>query len=314
MGYVYPGERVDLGADRGWLGREAANSIFRIDGQLGHLLQITEAGRDWDQQNAHYQTYLRVGYPIALSPDAPSIHQKGGAIDSNEAQRIVSILEDHGWRRTVYRWVNGVWTLVEPWHFEYFAHLDNHRYDPTPAGEADIMNPNQEAKLDQAVQNIAIVKQLLSETQQWKGIGMLVSETYTIVGVIKQLLVETEQWTGMDTRLSQVLGVVTQLQAAIAEGDARDSARDAALEAAVRSLAAGTGADADELARVVREAAKVGAADSLAQADFPTEESIAQAVLTQQEKARLASLEAEVARLQGELDHARATTETEESK
>jgi hypothetical protein len=127
MAFTYTGEQVDLGFGRGWLNRPAANSIRRIDRQIGHALQITEAGRTWVQQNEHYQRYLRYGSPIALNPDAPSVHQKGGAIDSNEAQRIVAVLEDHGWRRTVYRWVNGKWTLVEPWHFEYFEHLDNHR-------------------------------------------------------------------------------------------------------------------------------------------------------------------------------------------
>lgn len=133
MGYTFPGERVDLGGGRGWLDRPHAESILRIDRQIGHLLQITEAGRTWDEQNAHFQTFLRVGYPIALNPDTPSVHQQGGAIDSNEAQRILQIMEDHGWRRTVYRWVNGKWTLVEEWHFERFAELDKHRNDSTPA-------------------------------------------------------------------------------------------------------------------------------------------------------------------------------------
>lgn len=135
MAFTYTGEQVDLGFGRGWLNRPAAQSIARIDHQLGHPMQITEAGRTWAQQDGHYQIYLRDGYPIALNPDTPSVHQYGGAVDSNEAQRIIAILEDHGWRRTVYRWVNGVWTLVEEWHFEHFAELDNHRNDPTPAGE-----------------------------------------------------------------------------------------------------------------------------------------------------------------------------------
>ncbi|AQY02032.1 hypothetical protein [Microbacterium foliorum] len=135
MAFTYTGEQVDLGFGRGWLNRPAAASIRRIDRQIGHPLQITEAGRTWGRQNEHWLTYRRVGRPIALHPDTPSEHQKGNSIDSDEAQRIIAILEDHGWRRTVYRWVNGRWTLVEPWHFEYFAHLDNHRNDPagTPA-------------------------------------------------------------------------------------------------------------------------------------------------------------------------------------
>jgi hypothetical protein len=127
MAFTYSGEMADLGGGRGWLDRAPAESVFRIDQQLGHLLQITDAGRTWDQQDREYQTYLRVGYPIALNPDTPSIHQRGGAIDSNEAQQILAIMADHGWIRTVYRWVNGLWTLVEEWHFEYFLERDNHR-------------------------------------------------------------------------------------------------------------------------------------------------------------------------------------------
>lgn len=136
MAFTYTGEQVDLGFGRGWLNRPAAASIRRIDRQIGHPLQITEAGRTWGRQNEHWLTYRRVGRPIALHPDTPSEHQKGNSIDSDEAQRIIAILEDHGWRRTVYRWVNGKWTLVERWHFEYFAHLDNHRNDPAPSEAA----------------------------------------------------------------------------------------------------------------------------------------------------------------------------------
>ncbi|MFL2002007.1 hypothetical protein [Microbacterium sp. A1-JK] len=117
---------VDLGGGRGWLEEKPAKSIARIDARLKHFLQITEAGRTWDEQNKHWVIYQRDGYPIALNPNTPSVHQKGFALDSNEAQRIVPVMEAHGWRRTVYR--NGV--LVEAWHFEYFENLDNYRSEP----------------------------------------------------------------------------------------------------------------------------------------------------------------------------------------
>jgi hypothetical protein len=124
MGFVYEGTMVDLGGGRGWLNGAAAASLWRLDAEIGRLWGINEAGRTWDQQNEHYQRYLRTGYPIALSPDAPSLHQRGNAIDTND--RITGRLNDHGWYQTVYRWVNGVWTLVEPWHYEYFPDRDNH--------------------------------------------------------------------------------------------------------------------------------------------------------------------------------------------
>lgn len=123
---------VDLGHGRGWLEEQAAKSQARIDRALGHPQQITEAGRDWETQNGHYQRYLahlRGGdwAPIALSPDTPSVHQKGRAKDTDE--RDVGLLNDHGWFQTVYRVVNGRRTLVEPWHFEYFPERDNHRHE-----------------------------------------------------------------------------------------------------------------------------------------------------------------------------------------
>ncbi|QNJ55968.1 lysin A [Microbacterium phage Rasputia] len=129
MAFTYQGARVDLGFGRGWLDKGPAASIGRIDRALGHPLQITEAGRDWAQQNKHFQHYLKYGYPIALNPNTPSEHQKGKSIDSDEAQKHQALMEEHGWRRTVYRWVNGVWTLVERWHYEYFPHLDLHIND-----------------------------------------------------------------------------------------------------------------------------------------------------------------------------------------
>lgn len=112
-----------LGGGRGWLDAAAAASIHRIDAALGHALQITEAGRTWAQQNAHYKAYLAGTGVIALHPDTPSIHQLGNAIDSDEAQKHLSLMAEHGWGRTVYR--NGV--LVEPWHFEYVPANDKHR-------------------------------------------------------------------------------------------------------------------------------------------------------------------------------------------
>uniref|UniRef100_A0AAU6R6Y0 Endolysin n=1 Tax=Micrococcus phage Kurnik TaxID=3092208 RepID=A0AAU6R6Y0_9CAUD len=133
MVYVYPGTQVDLGGGRGWLDAAAAASVRRIDAAIGHMLQITEAGRSFFTQEQHWLKYQRDGYPIALNPNTPSEHQKGKAIDSDEAQKFVALMEEHGWYRTVYRWVNGVWTLVERWHFEYFIDRDKHRFDPTPA-------------------------------------------------------------------------------------------------------------------------------------------------------------------------------------
>ncbi|MEV8167329.1 hypothetical protein AB0O70_05335 [Microbacterium paraoxydans] len=147
-GSKYPRSKVDLGGGRGWLTKEAAASIFRIDRAIGHRLQITEAGRSFFQQDQHWQKYRRDGWPIAINPrnDPPSVHQIGDAIDSDEAQRFVALMAEHGWIRTVYRWVGGVWTLVERWHFEYFPSRDKRRLDPVPAagGKSAPATPEEE--------------------------------------------------------------------------------------------------------------------------------------------------------------------------
>lgn len=118
---------VDLGHGRGWLEVEAAKSQARIDRALGHPQQITEAGRDYATQLGHYERFMKFGSPIALAPWVPSVHQKGRAKDTDE--RPVALLNDHGWFHTVYRYVNGRRTLMEPWHFEYFPERDNHRHE-----------------------------------------------------------------------------------------------------------------------------------------------------------------------------------------
>lgn len=133
-------ETRDLGHGRGWLRLDAAASLARIDRQIGHPLQITEAGRTWAQQKAHWDHYQRYGSPIALHPDTPSVHQLGAAIDTDE--RLTAILNDHGWFHTVYR--NG--KLIEPWHYEYSATRDNHRHEGWPAstGAKPLPTPDEE--------------------------------------------------------------------------------------------------------------------------------------------------------------------------
>lgn len=132
--------QTDIGARRGWLDTAAARSIARIDRQLRRPLQITEAGRTWARQKEHWDTYQRNGRPIALHPDTPSIHQLGNAIDTDERPSLRAVLEDHGWKQTVYR--NG--RLVEPWHFEYSTTRDNHLHDPEPSAPAPSPVPEED--------------------------------------------------------------------------------------------------------------------------------------------------------------------------
>lgn len=128
-----------LTGGRGELNDAAAASIHRIDRQIGHLLQITEARRQmWLQEQYwdEYQEYLDGGpwAPIAAypSPDAPHIRNGGEAIDTDE--RITEVLNEHGWFHTVY---DADGNLEEPWHYEYFIDRDQHRNDPTPTTQED---------------------------------------------------------------------------------------------------------------------------------------------------------------------------------
>lgn len=133
-------QTTDLGHGRGWLDAQAAASIERIDAEIGHPLQITEAGRTRAQQLEHWNTYQRFGKPIALHPDGPpkgngpSIHQAGEAVDSDEAQQFVDLMNRHGWKQTVYR--NG--KLIGPWHFEYDPANDQHLGEDIMSAAAEL--------------------------------------------------------------------------------------------------------------------------------------------------------------------------------
>lgn len=122
-----------LNGNRGWLSVEAAYSIHRVDAAIGHQLQITEAGRTWDQQKAHrdrYEAYVNGGpwAPYAAKPGT-SPHEFGNAIDTNER---TGVLLDHGWRRPL---------SFEPWHFVYNWNLDNHRHEGNGAGSGSVPFP-----------------------------------------------------------------------------------------------------------------------------------------------------------------------------
>lgn len=132
---------TDLGHGRGWLNAPAAASLRRVDAQIGHPLQITEAGRTPAQQQVHwdrYQRYLNGGpwAPLAARPGT-SPHEFGNAIDTDE--RLVAVLAEHGWWRPL---------ASEPWHFVYRAWADKHINDPAPSPvPIPIPEPTQEDEM-----------------------------------------------------------------------------------------------------------------------------------------------------------------------
>lgn len=105
---------TDIGHGRGWLNADAAASLRRVDAQIGHPLQVTDAGRTWEQQ-AELRRLYEAGRGSFAALPGESPHEAGNAIDTNE--RLVEILHDHGWRRPL---------AFEPWHFVYWPNLDNH--------------------------------------------------------------------------------------------------------------------------------------------------------------------------------------------
>lgn len=151
MGVITWDQAIDIGGGRGRLAPAPAASLARVDRDMrsafGRAADINEAWRspqDADRNYAAYLAYLRdprnnPWAPIAL-PGDKSVHCFGYAVDTDDTSAAqMRIWNDHGWRWTVYR--NG--ELVERWHLEYFAHLDNHRNDPAPAGTNGTPTPKE---------------------------------------------------------------------------------------------------------------------------------------------------------------------------
>jgi hypothetical protein len=69
------------------------------------------------------------------------MHCKGLAIDTDDVT-VMRSMGDYGWRGTV---------PTEDWHFDYFAHLDNHRNDPVPAGGDAVPFPIEEDHMNDCV-------------------------------------------------------------------------------------------------------------------------------------------------------------------
>lgn len=151
------------GRPRGWLDVAAAASLARVDRDIGHPLQITEAGRTRAQQQAHYDRYIAYlnggpWAPLAARPGT-SPHEFGNAIDTNE--RLVALLARHGWSRPL---------PSEPWHFVYNPNSDRHRFDPTPAGEEDMaLSEDDKAWMRLMVrQEVAGVLGLTEDDKAWQ--------------------------------------------------------------------------------------------------------------------------------------------------
>lgn len=122
---------VDLGHGRGLLEQEAAESIWRIDAQLGYPMVIDSAWRDpvtqaglrhaWERWDAYQRGVGPVApwAPFALRPE-DSWHCKGLAVDTRLRG---AILDENGWIQT---------NDDEAWHRDRYPHLDRHLNDSPP--------------------------------------------------------------------------------------------------------------------------------------------------------------------------------------
>lgn len=132
-------QKTDLGHGRGWASPAAAASIRRIDAQLGRLADINEAGRSREKADENYRAWIAYSEgrgpwaPYALPADK-SVHVPGNAADSDDWHYPIAaaVWRYNGWRQTA-RYPNNP-KKDEPWHGEYFPHLDNRRNEPAPTG------------------------------------------------------------------------------------------------------------------------------------------------------------------------------------
>jgi hypothetical protein len=127
-------QTTDIGHGRGWLDAPAAASVARIDAQLGRPLGLNRAGGSAAEQQEKRDAWLayRAGTgpwaPLALPPEE-SWHCQGLAVDTDDPARE-DVMPRNGWRFPV----GG-----EPWHGQYYLHLDQHTNDAPQTESEDDM-------------------------------------------------------------------------------------------------------------------------------------------------------------------------------
>lgn len=133
--------RTDLDHGRGWLDAQAAESIARIDRQLGRPADINDAGRSAVQADANHAAWLAYQNggpwaPYAL-PSWQSVHCRGEAADSDDWYDVAAaaVWRENGWVQTA-RYDDD---RDEPWHGEYSPQRDQHINDPEPMEDDDMI-------------------------------------------------------------------------------------------------------------------------------------------------------------------------------
>lgn len=229
------GERLARGVYNAYIAlrAEAARAGYNVYVSSGYRTPATQIKiftDRYDQRSTGVGAYNDVrwwngdayGYPgidrwVRVSPDGTvavpgtSLHERASAVDfggiparggTAYANWMRANAPRFGFQPTGYG-------FGEAWHYDYVGDpWAGSGSTPFPPQE-EILNATQEAKLDQALATIATVKQLITETDQWKGIGYLVSETYKQVGEIRQAIYAKESdgegsWDGIAETLDQI--------------------------------------------------------------------------------------------------------------
>jgi hypothetical protein len=156
-----------------WLEPVAAASFERCLA-AGAPNAIESAGRTWEAQQALLKRY---GYPRAELP-ARSFHVKGQAIDA-QAPLIAWFVAhpEHGWRRTV---------TAEPWHFQYFPHLDTQEDDMAfSADQLQQIAANGVAQALMGPQSQALIRKIVwDETMVLRGPDVSVKQDLANTGTM----------------------------------------------------------------------------------------------------------------------------------
>lgn len=238
--------QVDIGRNQhgngrpAWLAHAPAASLRRVDHHRGKTTPVNWAGRSEAEQFTLVKKYYvranftgeffydgswwrkKSGSRVIVAKPTTSPHEPGNAVDTDEwtVPGFVALMAEHGWIRTL---------KSEPWHFVYFAHLDQHRNDPAPSGGASTTEDDMFEDADRALLRETLTQVRNVHKGVWTG-GSINGKTFNY----------------------GVLPIVAHNQALIGQMTVQINA----LSAAVTALATAQGADPDAILKVVEAGVK----------------------------------------------------------
>lgn len=151
MGTNFAGAQASVGNNQTMNTRAAQyfNALkARILKESGINIVATEGTRTWERQNELYQGYLqgKPGYNPAWSPNKPSIHQVGNAVDVGSGVGYVNTDAAKIFRK--YARAYGFHETIsnEPWHFEFSNPTIDLSQTPEPVEEVPAEDTDDDMK------------------------------------------------------------------------------------------------------------------------------------------------------------------------